>query len=182
MARQIDRRLFKQIFSDAHVVDIDLSRWDKQISLCVVADHVKGTKSRAPLFLVSFLRANRFSLFFKHHDVELHDPGRHFQWNVDECQIQQTNKNLIIMLYGGHITPCFEIECAAVEIRRVPNLLLDELFPGWNAPYSGFARPGIEEFGKLFQKEEKPARKQRVGKGGQGDTGEGSEGGTVVNP
>ena len=29
MAGPVDRRLFEQVFSDAHVIDVDFSQWDK---------------------------------------------------------------------------------------------------------------------------------------------------------
>ncbi len=49
--------LFQQIFSDAHLVDIDLSAWDKYIALYVLAELAERPWStadgRLPLFKYS---------------------------------------------------------------------------------------------------------------------------------
>lgn len=48
--------LLEQILSDAHVVDADLSGWDKAIDVCVLADHMPHTETdRLPLLRVQFI-------------------------------------------------------------------------------------------------------------------------------
>jgi hypothetical protein len=145
MPEQYDRQLFEQIFSDAHVVDVDFSRWDERVSLYVVADHaIPSAADRLAVFVVNFERVFRFSVDFNHFEVKLDEAHQHFQWNIDDFSIREDQKHLAISLFGGATWPRLEIQCEKVAIRRIANSVLDELFPGWNKPYSGLARPGIE--------------------------------------
>ena len=106
MPGKFDHKLFKLIFSDAHVVDVDFSQWDKIISICVVADHVEVTPPpRLPIFLVEFLRVNKFYLTLNHLEVEMEDASKHFQWNIDEFKIKENNNKINIMLYGSKTWP-----------------------------------------------------------------------------
>ena len=150
MSPTFDRKLFQQIFSDAHVVDVDFSNWDESVSLCVVADHVKvPTESRLPLFLIEFLRISKFHVNFNHLEVEVERPEEHFQWNIDEFRIQIDKCRISVSLFGGKTWPKLDITCEGIEIRPIANSLLDELFPGWNKPFSGMARPGIEALARV---------------------------------
>lgn len=157
MSEPFDRRLFEQIFSDAHVIDLDFSQWDKFVSLCVVADHIDvSTSSRLPLFLVHFQRVSKFFLTFNHLEVTLKDADKHFQWNIDDFRIKKTKDRFVISLFGSANWPHLIVECQDILFRRISNAVLDSLFPGWNAPYKGLVRPGIETF-----REEKRKRKKK---------------------
>jgi hypothetical protein len=152
MAKPFDQRLFEQIFSDAHVIDVDFSQWDKLVSLCVVADHVEvPTPSRLPLFLVDFLQVSKFFLTLNHLKVGLEDAEKHFQWNIDDFKIQNSNKTIVISLFGGPTWPKLEIECQEIVFQHLSHAILDDLFPDWNAPYKGLARPGIQSLSRLFR-------------------------------
>ncbi len=152
MAGPVDRRLFEQVFSDAHVIDVDFSQWDKQVSLCVVADHVEvPTPPRLPLFLVEFLRVSKFFITFNHFEVEMEGSEKHFQWNIDEFKIRNIKNRTIISLSGGKTWPDLQIECQEIGFRQISHAVLDDIFPGWNRPYNGLARPGILALSRLFR-------------------------------
>lgn len=139
--------LFRGIFSDAHLVDIDLSAWDKRITLYVLADHVGRTADgRKPLFAVAFARVRRWDIEFMHlshdHSIEL-EPDEHVQWQLDDFRIQFGDDGLEIALWGLPATPRMSIVCEGIDIWEVPLDIPDRLFPGWDRPSQGFVRPGF---------------------------------------
>ena len=65
--RREERDLFETIFEDAIVVDVDLSKWDKLVSLWVIADHAPlRADGRLPLFVVEFVRVRELGICFRH--------------------------------------------------------------------------------------------------------------------
>lgn len=156
MSTGFNQGLFAQVFSDAHVIDVDLSEWDRRISLCVIADHVEvPTPVRLPIFIVDFLHVSKFSLTFNHLAIDLEDEGRHFQWRIDDFKVKESGGRLMISLFGSRTWPRLVLECRDIVFRQLPLAMLDTLFPGWNAPYSALARPGIESLNRLFGRRDK---------------------------
>jgi len=144
--------LFKRIFSDAHLIDIDLSSWDEVISLLVLADHApRAPGDRLALVAVDFLLPKKFDIEFLHFEFE-HlktqlKPGEHVQWMIDCSKVEKDKKtgNLTIALWGaGAPTPRLHIVCEDVRIRSVPHDAFDDVNPMWDQPKQGFARPSIE--------------------------------------
>lgn len=140
--------LFERIFSDAHVVDIDLSEWDKFIAFYVLADHAGRTPSgRLPMFVVEFVRVRSLDIEFRHFD---HDPTldlaphQHVQWLIDDFRVQTVHGGVRITLWGSSSSPKMSIVCDAINIREMPPDIHRTLFPGWSRPYAGFIRPGLE--------------------------------------
>jgi len=154
MIKKSDRKLLEQIFSDAHLIDIDLSQWDESISICVVADHVAvPTPPRLPLFIIEFLRVQRLNCTLNHYELGPIGPGEHFQWHIDEFEMQAVSGNLSFLLfYHNPSSPRLEIICESVHIRPIPHSVLDRMFPDWGKPSSGLARPGIEAMSRLWSK------------------------------
>src|SRR5581483_4740785 len=73
-------KLFKQIFSDANVIDVDFSVWDKSISLIVVADHVDSPAVPVlPVFAVDFIAVHIFNCAFHHIGFEYAKGSRRLQ-------------------------------------------------------------------------------------------------------
>lgn len=141
----MDRDRFMQIFSDAHVIDVDFSRWDEAIVLYVLADHAPRTaEGKKPLFAVEFHRVAHLQVDFLHLNEEPLEAGEHFQWMIDDFSIHTTSTGLEVALWGLTNTPRIEIECAGVSIKAVPLHLLDKAFPGWAEPSRPLARPSIE--------------------------------------
>ena len=140
--------LFERIFSDAHLVDIDLSAWDKVIALYVLAHFVEGVAdSRAPLFCVEFARVRRWDIDFNHlaHDppIEL-GPHEHLQWRIDQFDVQRVEGGLRITLWGASQFPRLSLVCDGVSIHEMPREIPNRLFPGWAKPFSGFICPGLD--------------------------------------
>lgn len=95
------KKLFEQIFSDAHVVDIDLSSWDQFITLYVLADHTEREESgRKALFAVEFGRVYGLNIRFNHLDMKPLRPDEHFQWTADDFRITSMDGGLKVSLWG----------------------------------------------------------------------------------
>jgi hypothetical protein len=140
--------LFEQIFSDAHLVDIDLSAWDKLIALYVLADHAGRTAdNRMPLFFVEFLRVRSLDIRFNHlgGDPPLKlGPHEHVQWWIDQFRVEPVDGGLQIALWGFSSSPRMALVCEAVNIPEMPLEIPYRLFPTWSKPGSGFIRPGLD--------------------------------------
>jgi hypothetical protein len=142
--------LFSLIFSDARVFDVDFSDWDKVLRFGVVGADVRfPIPKRLPLFVVEFQRPSRFVCEFRHLGVRLEKPSHHVQWNIEDFEKTKTEKGVRISLIGAKPSPNVEVECEQVEIRPLEHSVVDQLFPGWGAPYSSLARRGIEDLAKL---------------------------------
>jgi hypothetical protein len=144
--------LFEQIFSDAHLVDIDLAAWDKRIALFVLADHAGRTASgHRPLFVVEFARVRSLDIAFNHLDqeppIEL-EADKHIQWRIDDFRVEPVEQGLRITLWQHSASPRMIIVCEGVNIREVPLDVPNQLFPGWARPYAGLIRPGLEELAR----------------------------------
>jgi len=137
--------LLDQIFSDALVVDFDLSEWDKRLIVCVVADHVDLIGGYLPCFAVEFVAPSSIELGFVHHELGLHHDPRHIQWRIDELHLEESSDEFSIELVGSGSSPVLRLKCKDVLIRRVLNEHLHRILPGWSDPYSPLARPGIEK-------------------------------------
>lgn len=146
MSSHFDRNTFERVFSDAHVIDIDLSRWDKQVSFWVLADHYEKWRDRCPLVVVDFV--NVHDIHWNMPELRLEGDERHLQWVIDIALIEETIP-LRFELSGSPSSPTFVISCESVEIRPVPTEIVDTVAPGWNRPYSGFARPSLERLAQM---------------------------------
>jgi hypothetical protein len=146
--------LFQQIFSDAHLVDIDLSAWDKYIALYALAELAERPWStadgRLPLFKVEFVRVRSWHIAFNHLSqdppIEL-GPHEHIQWRIDDFDVQPMADGLEIALRGALLSsPHITLICEDVYIQEIPLDIPFRLFPGWNKPYTGFIRPALEDW------------------------------------
>ncbi len=146
----MERMQFEGIFSDAHVVDVDLSRWDKSIDLYVLADHMGRVEgNRLPLFVVQFIEVRRLSFERSVANPEL-GPDEHVQWLIDDFRIEEAGDEVAISLWGHRASPRIELVCRDVDINPVELRVFDELFPGWNQPSRGLARPGARVMANLL--------------------------------
>jgi hypothetical protein len=134
---------FEAIFSDAHVIDVDLSRWDTGIDLYVLADHMPRTPDgRLALFRVEFVHVREFQLEIDPRGRDGLAADEHVQWLIDDFEVTQDHEALRISLWGFAAAPRLAVLCENVEIHPFDLNVLDDLFPGWNAPRRGLARPG----------------------------------------
>jgi len=143
MSKAIDRNLFESVFSDADVVDIDLSEWDKRLSLWVLADHWQDWQNRKPLVVVDFEGIIEFSCRFPQSECNLVGESAHLQWNIYDFDISESEVGVRVRLHGMKSSPILTIECSTIRFRQNPIEWLDRINPGWNRPQSGLARPGI---------------------------------------
>ena len=151
MTAQVVRETMQRVFSDAHVVDVDFSHWDKHIAIWVLADHLEDWTERCPLVVVEFIGVRECSMRFNHYADGVGDPDQHVQWRIDDLEILDRGGLCLTRLYSGHTAPHLEILCERIEIRKAAHSILDSCFPGWNKPYSALARPGIEGIANILQ-------------------------------
>lgn len=136
---------FKTIFEDALVFDLDFYQWDKFVRLCVVSDHMPDTNGRLPLFAIDFLEVQLFNCELNHYNVKLQDDSRHFKWNIHDYKIDECDDGIKLKLIGAGVSPVLSIHCKDIVINKIGHSSVDKLFPKWDAPYSPFARPSIDE-------------------------------------
>lgn len=143
MASGFDREIFERVFSDAHVIDIDMSGWDKRVSFWVLADHYEIWEHRCPLVVVDFCNVHEFNC--KMPELRLPETNRHLQWNIDTISVSESLPLRFDLAEScSSSSPIFSITCESVDIRRLPIEVVDAAVPGWGRPYSGFARPNLE--------------------------------------
>lgn len=147
-----DFTVLRRIFTDAHVIDVDLSMWDKKITFLVFADHYENWEGKScPLLAVALAGVRQLRMEFKHYDIQLDDPTAHVQWLIDCCLIEQHSDGIrLVLSYHNMSFPVVEVQCEAIEVHRIDNSLLDKVFPDWRKPGSGLARPGIEELARVL--------------------------------
>jgi hypothetical protein len=140
----MNRELLLSIFRDAHVVDVDMSSWDRCIRLAVVAlESTAFPAKRLPVYVVEFQGVTELVVSFHHHGRPA-DFG-HYQWNADTIVLDEDGDRFRLQLSGSQLMPVTEIVFAAVEIRALDNSKLDRRFPGWSKPGAPMVRAGVEE-------------------------------------
>jgi hypothetical protein len=153
------------IFSDADIIDIDLSKWDESIGIYVIADHVKSPNpGRRAVVALDFRGVRRFDLSFSHHDFKQFPLKtswqKHLNWPVYRSKIIRDQISQIT-ISGSEQFPTLTIYFEEVEIRSVDIKLLDKMNPGWGKPSSGLARPSIETLSALSKHTRAPHRKRK---------------------
>jgi hypothetical protein len=142
----VERRLFElieQIFSDAHVVDIDLSNWDKAIDIYMLADHLpRVERDRLPLVRMQFIGVRSLRLEISAASAVEMANNDHVQWRIDDFRIEEGSGDIMISLWGAEPSPRLEIVLQDLDVRPFPPTAFDDLFPGWTQPRRGLARPG----------------------------------------
>jgi hypothetical protein len=150
MGHAFDKKQLLHIFSDALIIDVDLSSWDKYVDLWVLADHYRKWTDRMPLVIVRFSHVTSMNFAFQHYGIELECPRQHFKWRIDDFDISQNGNLVSIMLYSSSAHPRLQITCTAINVYDRDHSILDRLFPGWGSPYSAFVRPGIDGLFRRF--------------------------------
>ena len=144
------------IFSDADVIDVDLSTWDKSIGIYVIADHVKSSNpAHRAILALDFRGVRRFDLSFSHHDFKKFplkiSEQEHLNWPVYRSKIIRDEISQIT-ISGSEQFPTLIIRFEDVVISQVDIKLLDKMNPDWRKPDSGLARPSIERLNALMEK------------------------------
>lgn len=90
----MDADLLHEIFLDAHVLDLDFSRWDRSVKILVVATEMPPDgDGHLPVFIVDFLGVEEFTVRFSHLDRPL-DEG-HYQWRADSFDLSMRGARYI---------------------------------------------------------------------------------------
>ena len=136
-------KLFNVVFQEAHVIDFDLSQWDRKLRLVVSAGLVgENFAGYGPLHVIDL---KSFSWKSNHLDVVLDEPDQHCQWVIMEFAVERRAEFDLIRLSGFGPTPEVELECRDVAISTLDPSVVDAVNPAWNRPYGPLARPGFEE-------------------------------------
>jgi len=137
--------VLERIFSDAHIIDVDFSEWDKKISICLLADHYRVYRKNKPVLIITFFKVHELIVKFNHFDIVLDNPNDHFQWIVDEFDIKKNKGLYEIIIFGPIQFPKLSLNCESIEIEEIPIKWLDKFFPGWSKPSAPLARLGISK-------------------------------------
>jgi len=143
LSRAFDRVLIDRVFSDADVIDVDFSEWDKQISLWVLADHWSDWRERKPLVAVRFKRVTHFSIEVPISAAISDDPESHLHWHVYESAVETIGEITRLRVEGLRSAPKLTVECRSIELEEHPIHLLDTINPEWSRPAAGLARLSI---------------------------------------
>jgi hypothetical protein len=140
----VNQELFLSIFRDAHVVDIDMSQWDRCIRLVVVAIEATAFPTkRLPVYIVELQQVSELVINFHHYDRPT-DFG-HYQWNIDTVRLEEVESGFRVQLSGSRLMPGCTILFADADIRLLDNSRLDRRFPGWSKAGAPFIRAGVEQ-------------------------------------
>lgn len=142
----------RAVFSDAHVVDVDFSEWDRFISIVVVADHLPPVRGRLPLVCARFFEVEMMGFCFPRHFREYPRRGQHFQWMISSIESKVVAHGVRFCFCGDDAMPKIEIVCGGVELSRISRNLYQKVNPGWDRPFGGLARPGIQRLNAVMSK------------------------------
>ena len=150
------KQLVEVIFSDADIVDIDLSCWDKYITIIVIADHLKSSFSsnRRPVFNFKFHSVHEFKCNFYHNKDNAYkdDLRKHYRWPVDRFEIKSENSVIHLELKSGYeVLPILNIAFEKLEVQEFDMKIIDKITPKWFEPNNPFARRSLEEIYQSLQ-------------------------------
>jgi len=141
-------KYLKLAFSDADLVDVDLSWWDSVISLYVLADHVPRTaQGKRTILAVRFRGVRKFDWSFPHHDFKnfplYSSEGEHLNWNIYRINIIR-NEISELTLSGSEQFPILKICFEDLDVEPIEEALFSSINPQWYCQGDGLARPSIE--------------------------------------
>jgi len=141
----LDRSLLRRILSDAHIIDVDWSEWDKLIRICALADNLEPpTDGRKQAVAIDFVGVTSISVAFNHVGLMM-APHEHVQWRVDDFALETTSAGVRISFWGLSRSPKMDIVCQQIRVEPFSVSILDELFPDWDRPSRALARPSLEK-------------------------------------
>lgn len=143
MKRFKDQKLFEIIFSDADVIDLDFSEWDKLIRLIVVSDHMPFSRSDIrPIYSVEFVKCSIFEMNIAKFVLGMED-DKHCQWNIYDFTLEQVEGGFDVNFTSSIPGPNIHIRCMEFNIEEVDMKVVNIVNPTWSAPYSALARPSM---------------------------------------
>ena len=146
----IDWALFETVFSDAHLIDLDFSEWDRFVRIIVESDHSEWRSGRPPIYSVDFTRVTMFMCDYIHPFVEIEDPEKHCQWHIHDFKRQLTERGRMeVRLISTGPAPDLQLRCEDIIFKELDHEVLDDLFGDWDKPYRSLVRTSME---RLYDK------------------------------
>lgn len=166
MITKTQQDLLKRAFSDADLIDIDFSRWDEDIELLVITDHVRSKKGYArSLIAFRFHGVREIKWAFHHHDFSKfplkRNRNQHLNWNIYTSELVSEGKLYRLSLAGSEQFPRLELLFDDVQSEEVPHSFFAEVNPDWSRTDQGLGRPGIEVLHKLWTRRSTPKQKHK---------------------
>ncbi len=142
------------IFSDALLIDIDFSKWNDSIDMYLIGPSEEGVLSnRLPVYLVSFKEVVNFSCSFNHHQAQKTDGIDNFQWRIHCFKNHKIDDLYTSTFWYFEDFPRVTVKYKYIKVSQVKAKNLDDLFPEWNKPFSGFIRTHTLEVGNEIRME-----------------------------
>lgn len=123
-----ERDELRVVFSDAHVIDVDFSEWDKAVSLVVVADHLRPMRGRLQLVCVKFADVKRISFRFPRVG-SLRSKSEHFQWWTTWIEWKELAVGKRFAIGGDYSMPKIEIVCDGVSVHALMESIFRKSIP-----------------------------------------------------
>lgn len=142
--QEADKDMLERIFSDAQIKDIDLSEWDKHVTLCVLSDHYRQWSGRCPVLLVRFDGVGDLVIAFRHLSEPPLRSNQHFQWLVEAALIETSPLRKLTLESALRSGPILALSFTSAHVVEVDHRELDKAFPKWDRSDTGFVRPGLE--------------------------------------
>lgn len=150
-----DETIIRRIFHEAHVIDLDFSKWDLYLRLVVVGRAMPiADDGRFPVFNIDLCGVAELHWISNCLDIE-YEKG-HMQWTIIESDIQKEDQFIVLTLptVGSGPEPTLKVKFKSIRITELSTKKIDEINPSWNRPYGPLARPSIEEIHSIIVSKE----------------------------
>ena len=143
--------ILELVFSDAELIDIDFSSWDKHISFIVKSDHYKSHYTKdgffVPIINLKFSGITDVHFEFSHHEKNSleDDPDKHYHWIIDQSTIDKNGKHYRLSFFQSGVMPKVSISFKDVKIEEMDHKYFDRVNPQWEKQNAGLARPCINK-------------------------------------
>jgi len=125
----------ERLFSEAHVIDVDFSRWYESIVLLVIAGHWREPAGgRLPTLVVEFVKPVRCdwdAVDSRKHCEQFGVTGSVF-WHIQQADVSKGSEGrTVVKLWGESGSPHMTVECTSIWISEVVPSVIDRAFPGF---------------------------------------------------
>jgi hypothetical protein len=136
----------KKIIEDSVIIDIDMTKWNKHISLIVISDHLMSDFSfnKNAIFEIKFISVSKFETIFPC-NIDEDDIFENTVWRTHRFQLTNKKENTEITIFQMEDMPKITILFKKIEIKELSYDLIMKTFPNlYNSMNSYFIRPNIE--------------------------------------
>lgn len=157
------QRMIGVIFSEALIVDVDMSCWSKKISLYCIADYMHELTSyeRGPLFRVDLFEPITLSIELADRNQDHPEVGSHPFWRVSESSVKQHKGFIEVSVHSRESYPKMKIVCKDIWAVECDQKLFEQVDPESGSAHRsiGFRRPSIEQINTIIREGRKEKRK-----------------------